>query len=283
MSSDRGQQDSHPFANSGPSQTLEMKRWLESVVIEIQTETVTLANGALQIDAYLARPLNQGAWPAVIVFQEVFGVNDHIQAVTEQIAQLGYVAIAPALYQRQAPGFAVGYTPSDLEQGRLYKNQTTAVELFSDVQATLAYLKQRPEVKPLFGTIGFCFGGHVAYLAATLPEIKATASFYGAGIATMTPGGGTATLNLTPQIQGVVYAFFGDQDNLIPPEDVEHIQTALSTHAIQHQIFTYPATHGFCCDQRASYQPEAAAHAWQQVEQLFQQVLADAVEDSHSP
>lgn len=249
-------------------------------MIEIQTETVTIPNGALQIDAYLARPRDQGIWPAVIVFQEVFGVNDHIQAVTERIAQWGYVAIAPALYQRQAPGFAVGYTSTDLEQGRTYKNQTTATELLSDVQATLAYLKQRPEVKASFGTIGFCFGGHVAYLAATLPEIKATASFYGAGIATMTPGGGAATLNLTPQIQGVVYAFFGDQDDLIPPENVEQIQTALSTYAIQHQIFTYPAAHGFCCDQRASYQPESAAQAWQQVQQLFQQVLADAVKDS---
>jgi carboxymethylenebutenolidase len=242
--------------------------------VQIQTKTVTVANGELMIDAYLAQPAEQGSYPGVIVFQEVFGVNAHIRDVTERIAQLGYVAIAPALYQRQAPGFEVGYTPAELEQGRTYKNQTTAAELLSDIQATLAYLSQKNNVKPAFGTIGFCFGGHVAYLAATLPQIKATASFYGAGIATMTPGGGSATLTQTAAIPGVVCAFFGTQDALIPEEDVEQIKTALLTHQIQHQIFTYPADHGFFCDQRVSYQAEAAADAWEQVQQLFQQVLS---------
>lgn len=242
-------------------------------MVQIQAGIVTIANGELPIYAYLAQPLDQGVWSGVIVFQEVFGVNAHIRSVTERLAQLGYVAIAPALYQRQAPGFAVGYTPADLEQGRTYKNQTTATELLSDIRATLAYLSQKANVKASFGTIGFCFGGHVAYLAATLPEIKATASFYGAGIATTTPGGGAATLSLTPQIQGIIYAFFGNQDVLIPPEEVEQIKTALLTHHIRHEIFTYSADHGFFCDQRANYQPEAATQAWQQVQQLFQQVL----------
>lgn len=241
-------------------------------MLDIQTETVTVTNGSLQIEAYRAQP-QQGEWPGVIVFQEVFGVNAHIRAVTERIAQLGYVAIAPALYQRQAPGFEVGYTPTELEEGRTYKNLTTATELLSDVQATLAYLKQRPNITDAFGTIGFCFGGHVAYLAATLPDIKATASFYGAGIATMTPGGGEATLSLTPHISGVVYTFFGTEDALIPTAEVEQIKTALSTHQIRHQVFTYPADHGFCCDQRSSYQLEAATHAWQQVQHLFQEAL----------
>lgn len=242
-------------------------------MVQIQTETVKIPHKDLLIDAYLAEPQGSGPWPGVMVFQEVFGVNAHIRAVTERVAQLGYVAIAPALYQRQAPGFEVGYTPAELEQGRTYKNQTTAAELLSDTQATLAYLHQKANTKAAYGTIGFCFGGHVAYLAATLPEIKATASFYGAGIATMTPGGGSPTLSLTPNIQGVVYAFFGTQDALIPPTDVEQIETALSIHQIQHQVFSYPADHGFFCDQRASYQPEAAVHAWQQVQQLFQTTL----------
>ena len=263
---------SNRFQKGKSSRTLDMTLFLGRTVINMQTETVTVTNGSLQIEAFLAQP-QEGTWPGVIIFQEVFGVNAHIRAVTERIAQLGYVAIAPALYQRQAPGFEVGYTPKELEQGRTYKNLTTATELLSDVQATLTYLKQRPNVTDIFGTIGFCFGGHVAYLAATLPEIKATASFYGAGIATMTPGGGEATLSLTPQIPGVVYTFFGTEDPLIPAIEVEQIKTALSTHHIQHQVFTYPADHGFCCDQRSSYHPDAAAHAWQQVQHLFQETL----------
>ncbi|WP_299493000.1 dienelactone hydrolase family protein [Acaryochloris sp. IP29b_bin.137] len=242
-------------------------------MVQIQTETVAIPHKNLSIDAYLAEPQGLGSWPGVIVFQEVFGVNAHIRAVTERVAELGYVAIAPALYQRQAPGFEVGYTPADLAQGRTYKNQTTAAELLSDIQATLAYLDQKENTNAAYGTIGFCFGGHVAYLAATLPEIKATASFYGAGIATMTPGGGNPTLTLTPNIQGVIYIFLGTEDPLIPPSEMQQIETALSTHHIQHQVFSYPADHGFFCDQRASYQPDAAAQAWQHVQHLFQSAL----------
>lgn len=242
-------------------------------VVEIQTKSVTINNGDISIDAYLAKPLESGIWPGIVVFQEVFGVNGHIRSVTDRIAQLGYVAIAPALYQRQAPGFEVGYSPADLELGRTYKNQTTAADLLSDTRATLTYLQQQEPVKSSFGAIGFCFGGHVAYLAATLPDIQATASFYGAGIATMTPGGGVPTVALTPQIQGVLYAFFGTQDALIPSIDVEQIKAELQAHQIRHQVFTYPANHGFFCDQRASYQPEAAAQAWQQVQQMFKQYL----------
>src|SRR6476646_10560163 len=154
----------------------------------IQTQQVQISSGGLEIAAYLAQPSSSGTFPGIVVLQEIFGVNSHIRDVTERIAKQGYVAIAPALYQRQAPGFETGYTPEDIQIGRQYKDQTKASELLGDVQAAINYLKRLPNVAgDRIGCIGFCFGGHVAYLAATLPEIKATASFYGAGIATMTP------------------------------------------------------------------------------------------------
>lgn len=152
---------------------------------EIRTSHVKIPNKDLQIDAYLAEPKNEGVFPSVIVIQEIFGVNSHIRDVTERIAKEGYVAIAPAIYQRLAPGFETGYTPEDIEIGRKYKDQTKADELLSDIQSTIAYLKNLPNVKgDAIGSIGFCFGGHVVYLASILPDIKATASFYGAGITT---------------------------------------------------------------------------------------------------
>jgi carboxymethylenebutenolidase len=248
-------------------------------IYEIQTSTVLLPNGALSIDAYLAYPTGTGVFPAVIVFQEIFGVNHHIRDVTERIAKEGYVAIAPALYQRLAPGFETGYTAESIEIGRAYKVQTKAAELISDTQATIDYLKTLPMVKDgAIGTIGFCFGGHVAYLAATLPDIKATASFYGAGIATLTPGGGPPTLSRTADIKGKMYAFFGDRDASIPSTEVAQIEAALTDHHIPHQIFCYPADHGFFCDQRGSYQAIAAADAWQKVLQLFGDELKDGAE-----
>ena len=257
-------------------------------LFDIRTRHIHVRNGDLAIAAYLAEPLGTqssegsvssvsevGTFPSVIVIQEIFGVNSHIREVTDRFARAGYVAIAPAIYQRLAPGFEAGYTADAIKLGRQYKDLTKRDELLSDIQAAIDYLKTLPSVKPdRVGCIGFCFGGHVAYLAATLPDIAATASFYGAGITTMCPGGGAPTINYTSQIKGSLYAFFGMNDASIPSAQVDAIATALQTHHIPHQIFRYAdADHGFFCDQRASYNAPAAQDAWIHVQELFQTTL----------
>jgi carboxymethylenebutenolidase len=242
----------------------------------VRSDTITITSGDQQIPAYLVEPSRQGTFGGVVVLQEVFGVNSHIREVTERLAGAGYVAIAPHIYHRQAPGFEVGYEEADLELGRQYKLGTKADELLSDVQGAIDYLYSRPNVAQTgVGCIGFCFGGHVAYLAATLPEVKATACFYGAGITSSTPGGDEPTLSLTPKIDGTLYGFFGEQDPLISLEEVDQIEAALTHHQIPHRIVRYPeATHGFFCDQRYSYNPAAAKDAWEQVLNLFKTTLA---------
>ncbi len=242
---------------------------------EIATAFVNILSNKELISAYMAYPTGEISYPGIVVIQEIFGVNAHIRDVTERIAKLGYVAISPAIFQRIAPGFETGYTSQDISLGRNYKGQTLASELLSDIQATINYLKDRPQVKKdALGCIGFCFGGHVAYLAATLDDIKATASFYGAGIATETPGGGAPTLTRTSQIKGTLYAFFGKLDASIPLEQVAAIEAELAKAGVPHRIFCYEgAEHGFFCDARASYNELAAADAWQQVKELFQQHL----------
>ncbi|RZM82478.1 dienelactone hydrolase family protein [Leptolyngbya iicbica] len=242
----------------------------------IQTHTVDILSQGLTIPAYLAHPTESKDCPAVVVIQEVFGVNAHIRAVTERIAQQGYIAISPHIYHRQAPGFEVGYDETALALGRQYKNGTQVDELLSDIQGAISYVQQHfTGVPQAVGCIGFCFGGHVAYLAATLPAIQATASFYGAGICQLAPGGGAPTISHTPDIHGTVYAFFGMQDPLITPAEVDEIEDALRTHQVDHRIYRYPeATHGFFCDQRASYDAHAAQDAWTQVLELFQAQLA---------
>lgn len=246
-------------------------------MVEIKTEQVTIPNQDLQIDAYLALPEGEGSFPGVVVIQEIFGVNNHIRDVTRRIAQEGYIAIAPAIYQRLAPGFEAGYTADDITIGREYKNQTSAPELVSDVGAAIAYLKTLPQFNQgKVGTIGFCFGGHVVYLAAILDEVKATASFYGAGIATMTPGGGTPTVTQTKNIKGTLYAFFGQEDASIPVEQVDEIEAELKACNIPHQVFRYQgADHGFFCDQRGSYNQGATQDAWEKVKELFSNLTSD--------
>lgn len=237
----------------------------------IETRTIEVMSGDVTLPVYVAMPDGDGPFGAVVVLQEIFGVNGHIRDVTERIAREGYVALAPALYHRQAPGFETGYTPEDIQIGRQYKVNTKADELLSDIQATINYTKTLPQVKlGGVGCIGFCFGGHVAYLAATLEDTIAIASFYGAGIPDQVFGPGPVALARTPQITGTLQCFFGTNDASIPAEAVGQIRTALEGANIDHQIFEYEgAGHGFFCDRRGSYNSDAAADAWEKVKTLF--------------
>lgn len=242
--------------------------------MNITTSIVKIPHQDLQIEGFLAQPDTEEETSAIIVIQEIFGVNEHIKDVTCRIAKEGYIAIAPAIYQRQAPNFSVGYTPEDIEIGRVYKNQTKAEELLSDIQATIDYLYTLPNVKKTgVGSIGFCFGGHVVYLTATLADIKVTASFYGAGITEYCPNEKNATITRTKDIKGKIYGFFGEKDASIPLEQIDEIEKELQKYNKDYRIFRYPsADHGFFCDRRASYHEESAKDAWEKVLELFKEL-----------
>ena len=198
----------------------ELQQWTMATPT-LETKTIEVTSSDIQLPVYVAMPKGDGPFGAVIVLQEIFGVNMHIRDVTERIAREGYVALAPALYHRQAPGFETGYTPEDIQIGRQYKVQTQADELLSDIQATIDYAHTLPQVKAGgVGCVGFCFGGHVAYLAATLKDTAAIASFYGAGIPDTAFGPGPVALARTPQITGTLHCFFGTEDASIPSEAV---------------------------------------------------------------
>ncbi|MEM9771598.1 MAG: dienelactone hydrolase family protein [Cyanobacteria bacterium P01_D01_bin.73] len=243
----------------------------------IRTEWVGLQSGtgaeAIAIDAYAAIPEAAAGetFSTVVVIQEIFGVNAHIRDVTERVAKLGYVAIAPAIYQRQIKNFERGYDADAVVEGRKYKEQTRADELLRDVHAAMDYGRSLPQGKAgPCGSIGFCFGGHVVYLAATLPDMAATASFYGAGITTWCPGEAGATVDRTGEIKGRLCGFFGTADGLIPSDHVDTIKDALVENGVDHTLHLYDgADHGFFCDRRGSYNAQAAADAWGHVVALF--------------
>ncbi len=228
----------------------------------------------VKIAAYLAKPVGKGPFPAVVVLQEIFGINAHIRSVAERLAQAGYLAVAPALFQRTAPALDIGYTPEEIAIGRAHKDKTTGAQILADVKATLAFLGSRTDVRgEKFGCVGFCFGGHVAFLAATLPEMDASASFYGAGIATLTPGGGAPTIFRAPAIHGEIELFFGTKDKSIPQDHVDKIEAALTEAGVKHAIHRYPAGHGFHCDQREDFDAASAKDAWAKTLDLFQRRL----------
>ena len=229
------------------------------------------------MEAYLAYPEGEGQWPAVIVLMEIFGVNEHIREVTRRIAAEGYVAIAPNYYHRQTGNLELGYTPEDVVQGRKYKEQTTRDGLLLDVRTCIEFLQKHGKVslKDKMGCIGFCFGGHVAFIAAGLPQIASTASFYGAGIAHGAPASGDEpTLSHVDDIHGEIICLFGNEDVLISQEETERIQDALRKAGVRSEVIHYNNTgHGFFCNLRQDYDPSAAEDAWDRVKALFARTL----------
>jgi carboxymethylenebutenolidase len=232
--------------------------------VKVWEEEIPVSGGG-ELPVYLAMPVDDSRqYPGVVVLQEVFGVNEYIKEMTRRIAELGCVAIAPSLFYRQVADFSVGYSAAELAAGRVYATGSKATELLGDIQVSIDRLKALPSGCQSFAAVGFCYGGHVAYLAATLADIDYTASFYGRGISEFTFGGGNPTIDRTPAIRGEIDLFFGLDDASIPEAHIDAIELALRSHDISHRIFRYAnAGHGFHCWLRDSYEPNAAATAWQ--------------------
>ena len=240
--------------------------------MSVVTENVTIHVGDQQMGGYLARPKGEETLPAVLVFMEIFGVNDHIQDVTRRVAELGYVALAPDYFHRTAPGMQGAYDEAGMAEGMKHLGQLKADEMVADAQASLDYLRARGDVKgEHIGAMGFCIGGHMTYLTAASTGVKAAASFYGGGIAgPQGPGGGTPTVEKTAGISGRILCLFGGQDTMIPEDQVSAIRDALEKAGTNHEVVVYPeADHGFFCDKRPTHNADAAADAWQRVQGLF--------------
>ncbi len=241
--------------------------------MDIKTEAIEipLAGGGA-MGAYLARPDDGDARPAVLVFMEIFGINPHIRDVAERLAREGYVALAPDYFHRTGAGVEYEYNEEGMERGMALHGALQADEMVSDVNAAIAWLEARADVQSdRIGAIGFCIGGHMTYLSACETSVCCAASFYGGGIAASEgPGGAQSTIGRTPKIKGRILCLFGERDGYIPPDQVEAIAAALKDAGVNHETVVYPdADHGFFCDQRDSHQLAAATDAWERVKALF--------------
>lgn len=244
--------------------------------MDISTERVEIPVAGATMGGYLARPRDGETRPAVIVWMEIFGINSHIRDVVERVAGEGYVALAPDFFHRTGPGVEYGYDEEGMGKGMALLGQLKADEMIADARASLDYLRSRDDVNgERIGVMGFCIGGHMTYLTACETDVTVAASFYGGGIAApQGPGGQPSTVSRTDKLRGRILCLFGANDALIPQSQVATIRQALESGGKRHEIVVYPgAEHGFFCDQRASYQKEAAADAWQRVRSLFAEEL----------
>ena len=208
-------------------------------------ETITLtADDGHELAAYVARP-EETARAGLVVCQEIFGVNAHIRKVTDGFAAEGYLAIAPALFDRLERGVELGYSDDETARGRALRTALAWDDVLRDVGAAAQEVRTGAGV----GVIGYCWGGSVAWLAACRLPVQAAVSYYGGQVHEFrdeTPG--------CP-----VQFHFGTRDPIIPNEHVAEI-------AARHpdiSLYTYDAGHGFDCTPRPDYEPKAAALARQ--------------------
>jgi carboxymethylenebutenolidase len=210
-----------------------------------------------ELGAYVARPAGEPV-AGLVVIQEIFGVNEHIRRVTDDYAKDGFLAIAPALFDRIEPGVELGYEGEDAARARSFIPRLDMEKAMLDVEAAVQYAAKSTGKK--VEVVGYCLGGTLAWLAAARLPVAAAVGYYG----------GRISQYVHEQQKAPVMLHFGTQDAHIPKAEVDEIGAAHP----DVEIYWYDAGHGFNCDARASYNPEAARVARERSLKLLRRALS---------
>jgi carboxymethylenebutenolidase len=219
----------------------------------MKEDTTTIGDAAIGL--YLVQPVGP-ARGAIVVLQELFGVNAHIKQVCQQYADEGYLSLAPALFDRAEKGVELGYTKADVERGLALRNQIPMAAVLADVQAAINCGRKAGNV----AVVGYCWGGTLAFLSSTrLTGLECAIGYYGS----MIP-------DFADEIARVpLMLHFGRTDHTLPPEKVARVMQAQP----QAEIFEYDAGHGFNCDERPSYDKTSAELAFRRTVSLAREAL----------
>lgn len=254
-----------------------MAAWHRSSVAAVILQSwseVPVPGETTPMSAYVARPATPGTYPNVLVGAEIFGLTDYLRAVTDRIARLGYTAIAPDFYHRSGHRIALPATAAGRERGLELLGRLDRDGVRRDVAALLDDLPGRTAM------VGFSSGGHLAYYAATQFPLAAVAVFYPGWLTdtTIALSRPEPTLALTSSIANRVLFLVGERDHLVTAEQRDQIATRLREDGVDHELVVYPdAPHGFFCDERDTYRPEAAADAFARVTALLADELPRVV------
>ncbi|MGH8397226.1 MAG: dienelactone hydrolase family protein [Gammaproteobacteria bacterium] len=217
------------------------------------------------LEGYVAHSKGKGSSPGLVVMMEAFGITGHIQGVCERLARAGFVAAAPDIFH----GDVISYTDTSKVMAKIPTIRDDQV--LSEIGQTITWLGQQKGVaKDRLGIIGFCMGGRFAFYAnCRFPDkLKVAVGFYGGGIA---PDGAdrfgrTPPISEAEKMQAPMYLGYGADDQSIPPAEHARIAEKLSALKKRYTLAVYPrASHGFLCEERASYAPAAAELAWREI------------------
>ena len=226
-----------------------------------------------EMEAYVATPAGDGPHPAVIVAQEIWGVNGYIESIANRLAAAGYVGIAPALFHREGPGTLGLFEEMGPALERLGRQRDD--QILADVSASAAYLQAWDDVQTnRIGIVGFCVGGRTAYLAAAnLDVVTCAVDFYG-GFCFEHFGDGPTPFDQTANIGVPLLGLFGEDDGNPSPADVARMASELEKHGKTFEFHSYPgAGHAFNCEERPTYRRDAALHAWGKTLEWFERYL----------
>jgi carboxymethylenebutenolidase len=196
----------------------------------------------------------------VVVLQEAFGITPHIEDIAQRLAAEGWLAVAPHLFHRGgSPVFSYDVDHSEIMP---FAAALTVESVLEDVDSAIAEMRSHGVADDRVGAVGFCMGGSAALLAAAKRPIAAAVTFYGTGIVDGAFGGPPLT-ELVQEVQGAWLGLYGDRDEYIPAQEVDALERAAAHASGSVEIHRYAdAGHGFNCDARSSFNPDAAADAW---------------------
>lgn len=236
----------------------------------LEAGDVKVPAGDIQMDAYRAMPASGGPFPVVLVAQEIFGVHEHIRDVCRRFGKLGYLAIAPQLYQRQGDVSGIKDIPEIVSK---VVSRVPDAQVMSDLDATVTFAKGGKGDTGRLGITGFCWGGRIVWLyAAHNPNLKAGVAWYGKLVGDKSDLTPTHAVDLAEDLKAPVLGLYGGKDQGIPPETIEQMRAVCQAANKPCEIVVYAdAPHGFHADYRPSYRAEPAQDGWSRLRAWFKQ------------
>lgn len=245
-------------------------------ITDIDSADLTTPTGLMR--TYLVRPIEEGRYPGLVLYSEIFQVTGPIRRTAAMLASHGFVVAVPEIYHELEPaGTVLAYDESGAARGNQHKITKTLSSYDSDARAVLDYLMLSPHCTGKLGVVGICIGGHLAFRAAMQPDVLATACFYATDIHKRSLGQGLHddSLDRIGEITGELLMVWGRQDPHIPREGRALIYNALSDAGVHFQWHEFNAAHAFMRDEGSRYDPAAARICYDMVLELFHRRLVE--------